>query len=128
VLGRCSWDVREEGVLLALDLSKTDLRGAYFGAAELRWAFLRNAHLEQAYLVDAHLEQANLAEAHLEGADLEGTRLDDAILWKTNLKGAKNLTVKQLSTARTLYEAQLDPPLLAQIEQQYPRLRENPED
>jgi hypothetical protein len=47
-----------------------------------------------------------------------------ADLWEARLQGAKNLTVEQLSTVKTLYNAHLDPPLQEQIQQQYPHLLE----
>jgi hypothetical protein len=49
------------------------------------------------------------------------------LLWGANLEGAKNLTVEQLSTVKTLYDAHLDPPLLEQIRRRYPHLLEKPQ-
>jgi hypothetical protein len=51
----------------------------------------------------SHLEAADLEGANLEGANLEGSYLVG-----TNFKGAKNLTVDQLSKAKTLYKTELD--------------------
>jgi Pentapeptide repeats (8 copies) len=113
--------------LRGADLSKSDLRGAHLQDTHLEGAFLMDAHLEGADLEDAHLEEALLVGAHLEGAVLWDARLDGAWLMDTRLKGALFVTVKQLSTVRTLYRAELDPTLLEQIEQQYPHLlRERP--
>jgi hypothetical protein len=43
------------------------------------------------------------------------------------MKGAYNLTVEQLVTVETLRLADLDPPFLEQIRQQYPQLLEQPQ-
>jgi hypothetical protein len=55
-----------------------------------------------------------------------GGQLGGAFLHGAQLEGARNLTVEQLSTVKTLYQAYLDPPLLEQIQQQYPQLLEKP--
>jgi hypothetical protein len=72
------------------------------------------------------LRGANLWAAHLERADLGDAQLQGAVLRRAQLKGARYLTVTQLATVQTLYEADLDPPLLEQIKQQYPQLLEKP--
>jgi Pentapeptide repeats (8 copies) len=110
------WDAHLEGA----DLSRAHLEGAHFIGAHLEGADLPGAHLERVHLTGAHLEEAHLGEAHLErahfrGAYLEGTDLEEAHLkeadfWGAHLQGAKNLTVEQLSTVKTLYGAELDPP------------------
>jgi hypothetical protein len=61
---------------------------------------------------------ANFLDAHLEGAILIGACL----------QGVKGLTVGQLSAVKTLDQAQLDPPFLKQIQQQYPQLLEKSQD
>jgi uncharacterized protein YjbI with pentapeptide repeats len=139
-----------------IDLAYTDLREAALWCTHLEQANLRAAHLEGAYLSGTHLEQADLQETHLEGADLgdtylraanlKGAHLQAAHLWNADLKGAdlgnadlgaadfmradlegvRSLTVEQLCTVRTVYQTQLDPPLLAQIRQQCPELLETP--
>jgi Pentapeptide repeats (8 copies) len=130
------------------DLRRADLTGAHLEGvalvgAHLERAFLTNAHLEGAHLSGAHLEVARLTGAHLEGArlfgahlevahltgaHLEGARLSDAHLEWANLQGAIALTVGQLASVATLYQADLDPPFLGQIQQQCPYLLEEPQD
>jgi hypothetical protein len=107
------WDAHLEGA----KLTGTRLQKANLGGAHLEGADLQSAHLEGASLTSAYLEKANLWRAHLEGAQL----------WDAHLEGAKKLTVEQLSTVKTLYRAHLDPPLLEQIQQQYPHLLEKPQ-
>ena len=103
---------------------RTHLEGAHLKGANLQGVLIEISHLDGADLSEAHLEGASLGSVSLKGADLGGTYLDQVFLGGSNLQGAKNLTVKQLSTVRTLYEAQLDQPLLEQIQHQYPQLLE----
>jgi hypothetical protein len=124
ILGRYPWTTVYEG----FNLSKTDLRGAFLWKAQLERAYLWGAHLERANLKKANLKRATLWDTHLEEADLQGAHLDKANLGRANLRGAKNLTVEQLSTVESLYEADLDAPLREQIEQRYPYLLEEPQD
>jgi hypothetical protein len=119
-----------------LDLRETDLRAANLMYAQLEGANLMYAHLEGAILHQADLDRAILARAHLEGADLAGADLKGAILWQAHLDGAilegaslvgaLCLTVEQLATVKTLYDAHLNPLLREQIQQQYPYLLEKP--
>jgi uncharacterized protein YjbI with pentapeptide repeats len=81
-----------------LDLSATDLRGAYLSEAHLEGANLWDAHLERAHLGDAHLEQAVLGKAHLERTRLWRAHLEEADLWGADLMGA-NLTGANLRGA-----------------------------
>jgi hypothetical protein len=114
-------------------LNHAHLEGASLEAADVR-ATLIEAHLEGAVLTGACLEGASLALAHLEKANLTDANLkkallfkihlDEAILAYAHLEDAEGLTVEQLSTVRTLYQAHLDPFLLEQIRQQYPHLLE----
>jgi hypothetical protein len=39
----------------------------------------------------------------------------------------KNLSIYQLSEAKTLYDAELNPKLMEQVKNKYPHLLENPE-
>ena len=109
-----------------LNLAKTDLRGADLRRAQLQGADLGGAQLQRADLGRTELQEAKLEEAQLQGAYFEGAQLQGASLRGAQLKGAKNLTVEQLAAVKTLYGADLDPPLLEQIQQQYPQLLEKP--
>jgi hypothetical protein len=91
-------------------------RTRYFGKGEDLPLNLVYTDLRWAVIQLVHLEGADLRRAHLEGADLEGAHLE----------GARELTVEQLSTVKTLYLAELDPPLLEQIQRLYPQLLERP--
>ncbi len=76
---------------------------------------LKGANLASANLTSANLTNADLSEANLPRADLSKANFSEAKLERTNFKGAKNLTVDQLSKAKTLYQAQLDPELEAEL-------------
>jgi uncharacterized protein YjbI with pentapeptide repeats len=70
---------------------------------------LRGADLSQANLYNANFKLADLMGAKFKGADLRGADLEGAILfrpsgrwgnhYRTDFRGAKNLTCKQLKTA-----------------------------
>jgi Pentapeptide repeats (8 copies) len=120
------------GETLRLHLAKTDLRGASlweaklqgvrFWGAQLQGADLTGAQLQGADLTETQLQAVSLLGSQLRGAKLRGTRLEWAEFWGAQLQeadltgahlnGAKNLTVEQLSTVKTLYQAHLDPPKL----------------
>lgn len=133
-------DLREAN-LREVDLKRAFLWGADLGEAFLWRADLRRAKLKKANLREANLREANLRRAFLWGADLKGAYLEGtdlreadlreadlmgAYLVGANLQGAFDLTIEQLSKAKTLYEAQLDSELLKQIKKDYPHLLEKP--
>ncbi len=80
------------------------LSNANFNRAFLKKADLCEAHMRWAILVKTNLEGADLSDANLEGADLKVANLDGAIFQGTHiegadLRGAKGLTLIQLSQA-----------------------------
>ena len=54
------------------------------------------------------------------------TFLEEADLRDADLTGAKNLTITQLSGAKTLYQAKLDPELMEKVKKSYPHLLGKP--
>jgi uncharacterized protein YjbI with pentapeptide repeats len=90
-------------------------------------AFLNRANLIGAELAGADLGKAFLENANLIGANLYGTNLRDAVVRWVTLRGAKNLSVRQLSKAATLYETELDKDQREGILKDYPHLLEKPE-
>ena len=89
----------------------THLESAYLSSTNFEGASLDYAHLENSMLQDAHLEETDLNGTNLQGADLKKAYLQGANLREADLRGAKNLTVDQLSKVKTLYKAELDPEL-----------------
>jgi hypothetical protein len=111
-----------------LNLQGTNLQGANLWGAYLEGADLEGAQLNKAKLWQAQLDRANLRGAHLEGARFWAASLKEANLSEAQLKGAEHLTVEQLCTVHTLYEAQLDPSRTEQIRQQCPQHLEKPQE
>jgi hypothetical protein len=123
--------VLRDAPLQGAKLQKAQLQGADLGGAQLQQAQLQGAQLQQAILLEAQLQFAILQDARLQGATLQKAQLQGADLRGAQLQGANLLealdsTIDQLSTVKTLYQADLDPSLLAQIRQQYPQLLEKP--
>jgi uncharacterized protein YjbI with pentapeptide repeats len=134
--------------LLQADLRSTQFYGSNFRESNLRYANLQNTMLSQANLRKANIRDAslqnavlsevivghdsgikfhvrtNLEQADLRGADLKDAKLDGANLRETDLRGAKNLTLEQLSKVSTLYKAQLDLYLQQRLGEAHTRLME----
>lgn len=104
------------------NLNSANLAGAYATGANFKDAFLIKAQFENTFLIKANLNNAYLMEANLRGAYLMGADLENASLYKADLTGAKGLTVEQLSKAKTLFLAKLDPELQAQVQAAAPNL------
>jgi hypothetical protein len=132
--GATLWDAQLQeatlygGQLQGAIFSGTRMERTNLGNAQFQGAELLFARLYRAVLVGAQFQGARLDGARLRGADLRKAQLQDANLEGARLVRARNLTIEQLSTVKTLYEAHLDPPLLTQIQQQYPHLLEKPQD
>src|SRR5271165_2777023 len=86
VLGRR--DEKYERENQRLDLSLTDIRGAYLFEANLSGTNLIGADLNGADLSDAHLFGADLREADLSGTLLNGAGVRGALLGDADLSGA----------------------------------------
>lgn len=112
----------ESTFLLSAHLEEANLSGA-----NLKGASLSEANLQRTFLRRANLERTNLKEADLEEADLNNTNFEGAYLEGANLKGAKNLTIDQLSKVKTLFNAKLDKEIETQLREKYPTLFEKPE-
>jgi uncharacterized protein YjbI with pentapeptide repeats len=91
----------------------TDYNPKLWGLDLAHGANLEDAHLSKANLKKSNLKWANLkgavfSDANFEGANLDQANLENTKFERANLRGAKNLTVEQLSKVKTLYKAQLD--------------------
>jgi len=73
----------------------------------------------KAVLRGAISREANLQEASLRGANLSQANLKEAVLALR-----RNLTIEQLSEAKTLHMARLDPELEEQVKEKCPHLLE----
>jgi len=98
----------------------TNLKNAILVGANLEEAILSKTNLEgsalaAAYLKGAYLDGANFKRANLEWSNFEKADLQEAYFEETNLKNAQNVTSDQFSKVKTLYKAQLDPELEAEL-------------
>jgi hypothetical protein len=104
------------------NLNQANLRSAYASGANFKDAFLIKAYFENAFLIKANFCNAFLMEADLKNCYLMGADLENASLYKADLRGAKGLTVEQLSKVKTLYLAKFDDEILHQIKTNLPEL------
>jgi uncharacterized protein YjbI with pentapeptide repeats len=104
------------------NLNQANLKGAYASGAIFKDAFLIKAQFDNAFLIKANFCNAFLMEANLRNAYLMGADFDNASLYKADLRGAKGLSVDQLSGAKSLYLAKFDDEVLEQIKTNLPEL------
>ena len=104
------------------NLNQANLKGAYASGANFKDAFLIKAHFENAFLIKANFNNAFLMEANLQNCYLMVADFENASLYKADLRGAKGLTVDQLSKVKTLYLARFDDEILEQIKTNLPEL------
>ena len=104
------------------NLNQAILRSAYASGANFKDAFLIKSQFENAFLIKANFNNAFLMEANLQNCYLMGADFENASLYKADLRGAKGLTVEQLSKVKTLYLAKFDDDVLVQIKTNLPEL------
>ena len=106
---------REKNPQMTPDLSKANLIMADLSGANLNKAVLIGADLIMTNLSGEKLIGANLSGANLIEADLSGANLILADLSGASLKGAQDLTAKQLITTINWQEAMLDSSLRVEV-------------
>jgi len=104
------------------NLNQANLKSAYASGANFKDSFLIKTQFEGAFLIKANFFNAYLMEANLQNSYLMGADLENASLYKAGLRGAKGITVEQLSKAKTLYMARFDDEILEQIKTNLPEL------
>src|SRR6187551_1219493 len=104
------------------NLNQADLTGAYASGANFKDSFLIKALFENAFLIKANFKNAFLMESNLTNCYLMGADFENASLYKADLRGAKGLTIEQLSKVKTLYLARFDDEILSQIKTSLPEL------
>ena len=77
-----------EASLQKVNLSGANLQGGFLKGAKLQESVLLNANLERAFLIKTNLERAFLTKANLQHATFRGTNLEGADLSKANLQHA----------------------------------------
>ena len=127
------WESKEAAYRIAGNLKRLkrngykgeiDLSNCYLGCLNLRKEGLLEYFSK--YLIGINLAKANLLGANLGGARLRGAKLQKANLQNADLRNVRNLTLEQLSKAKSLYKTKLDPELLEQVKEKYPHLLERP--
>jgi BTB/POZ domain-containing protein KCTD9 len=104
------------------NLNQAILKGAYASGANFKDAFLIKSQFENAFLIKANFSNAFLMEANLQNCYVMGADFENASLYKADLRGAKGLTIEQLSKVKTLYLAKFDDEIQAQIKSNLPEL------
>ena len=104
------------------NLNGASLMGAYASGANFQDAYLIKTVLENSFLIKTNFRNAQLMEANLRNSYLMGTDFENASLFKADLRGAKGLTFDQLSKAKTLYMAEMDDDVRAQVMENAPHL------
>jgi BTB/POZ domain-containing protein KCTD9 len=104
------------------NLNQANLKGAYASGANFKDAFLIKSQFDGAFLIKANFSNAFLMEANLQNCYVMGADFENASLYKADLRGAKGLTVEQLSKVKTLYLARFDDEILEQIKTNLPEL------
>jgi uncharacterized protein YjbI with pentapeptide repeats len=119
-----------------LFLLYADARGADFSLADLSHAKLFGSNLQGAHLRGASLQASKVQKVDFGQADLRDVNFMGSDLWESKFRGANleganfmnvvNLSVEQLSEAKTLYNARLAPELYRQVKEKFPRILEKP--
>ncbi len=104
------------------NLNQANLKSAYASGANFKDAFLIKSQFDNAFLIKANFNNAFLMEASLQNCYVMGADFENASLYKADLRGAKGLTVEQLSRVKTLYLAKFDDEILEQIKTNLPEL------
>ena len=104
------------------NLNQAVLNNAYASGANFNDAFLIKTQFENAFLIKTSFKNAFLMEANLQSSYLMGADFENASLYKADLRGAKGLTIEQLTKAKTLYLAKFDDDILEQVKANIPEL------
>jgi uncharacterized protein YjbI with pentapeptide repeats len=104
------------------NLNQANLKSAYASGANFKDAFLIKSNFENAFLIKANFNNGFLMEANLQNCYVMGADFENASLYKADLRGAKGLSIEQLSKVKTLYLARFDDEILEQIKSNLPEL------
>ncbi len=106
--------------LTGANFEEHDLCRTYWDHADLE-----NVNFVGTFLKNAQFAKTNLKKANFKNADLENANFEDAYLEEANLEEALNLSIEQLSKAKTLYNAKLRKEHETLLRKQYPKLFKN---
>lgn len=105
----------ENAIFVRAFLEETNFSRARLEGANFAYAHLKGAYLYDTHLIGTHFEIANLEGAYLKGANFEEAHLEGADLRGAHIKEAQNLKPEQLCNVKTLYKAELDEGLEAEL-------------
>jgi uncharacterized protein YjbI with pentapeptide repeats len=108
------------------DLSYADFREGGPIRVNFQEANLSHCNFQAVTLTQTNFSRANLSNANLSDTNLRWAVFEGALMRECDLTGALNLTLEQISKAKTLYKAKLDPELRQKIRDKFPRLLETP--
>lgn len=108
------------------DLSYADFREGAPIRVNFQEANLSHCNFQAVTLTQTNFSQANLSYANLRDTNLRWAVFEGALLIESDFRGALNLTMEQVSKAKTLYKVKLDPELHQKIRDKFPRLLEMP--
>lgn len=118
--------------LLNVRMNQANLQNVKLQGSNMKNAQLSGANLQFSTPIKANLSGANLIKAKLKGAVMidciladsmvSGADFTDANLFKTDFRGAKGLTAEQLSKARSIHMALIDPEIESKVKELAPHL------
>lgn len=92
-----------DGSLRGIALCHAQLTDANLREADLAFVDFHQANLDYADLTNAKLQGVKFNRSSMQGANFDQANLTNADLYKVNLRGAKNLTIDQLSKVDQLF-------------------------
>jgi uncharacterized protein YjbI with pentapeptide repeats len=104
------------------NLNSANLGGSFASGANFKDAYLIKASFKNSFLIKANFTNAYLMEADLRDCHLTGAELKNANLYKADFRGAKGITIEQLSEAKSLYLARFDDDVADKVVAQIPEL------
>jgi uncharacterized protein YjbI with pentapeptide repeats len=122
----------QNAILTGVRLNQGNLQNAKLQKAKLHNAQLSGANMQFTTLIKADLTGANCIKTKFKGAVMIDTILKDCVLagadftdtnlFKADLTNAKGLTAEQLSKARNIYLAKIDPEIEEKLKEIAPEL------
>lgn len=103
-------------------LQKTNFQGAQVSGANFSSTTLLKADFRGANLIKTKFNRAVMIDANLSDSMIAGADFTEANLFRANLLGAKGLTAEQLSKARNVHMAKIDPTIEEKLKEIAPHL------
>jgi uncharacterized protein YjbI with pentapeptide repeats len=104
------------------NLNNANLSGSFASGANFKDSYLIKSNFRNSFLIKANFSNSYLMEADMRDCHLTGAEFKDSNLYKADFRGAKGLTIEQLSEAKSLYLAQFDDDIAEKVLDQIPDL------